>query len=91
LKSSVVLGFGAVRESRFVIWLSGELEAEDFGALEVGRVITSASEELGIDPETARRYLIKHTAAAAEFKSDGALVTLSDGSDRTSQKKASAP
>jgi hypothetical protein len=90
-RSPVGSGFGLVRERIFVTWLSGVLESESFNALELERLISAASRDLGLDEETVKRYLVKHTTAWGEFRSDGVLVTLSDGRSTPSPRKTSAP
>jgi hypothetical protein len=58
------------------MWLSQRLESCDFGAESISNVLGAAVFELGLDIETARRYLIKQTAIWGKFRSDGHVITL---------------
>lgn len=75
LRSRIILSLHLGSKTYFAQWLDIQLDDSAFGALEVGELLTLASKNLGIDQETARRYLIYHTRATGAFKSDGDIVT----------------
>lgn len=75
----------------FVMWLTARLNEAEFQALSLVDVIANAQVQLGLNIETIKRLLVKHTGARAEFCSDGVLVTLKSWDDIASHKKASAP
>jgi hypothetical protein len=65
-----------VSESEFVLWLAREIEGADFGALTLREARDAALKDLRIDDQTLIRWMIKHTAPGARFKSDGDVITL---------------
>jgi hypothetical protein len=76
LKSLDIVSFNLGAEEYFVRWLCAKLDGEEFGAVTVGWVLSNAAFELNVSTETVKRYLMKHTADRAEFKSDGKVVVL---------------
>ena len=90
-KNPDVTGFGIVREAHFSAWLKALLRESDYGAMELDQVLHLANLQLGFELDDVKRYLAKRTAAGSEFRSDGDIVTLSDGYRHPSHKKASAP
>lgn len=75
-RAAGVVGFQPVQEMAFRIWLKRALELADFQCLTVHEVITGATDDLKFDHETVIRFLVKHTSAKAEFRSDGQIVTM---------------
>jgi len=78
LNNSVVVGFKVVIESIFVTWLTNVLLDENFNAVRIDSMISMAEHDLGLNVETIKRLLVRHTSSRAEFRSDGELVTLRD-------------
>lgn len=76
LKSLDICSFNQGAELYFVGWLTEKIETADYNAVSLGWVISNAAFELDISTETAKRYIIKHTADKAEFYSDGKVITL---------------
>lgn len=76
LSSRIGLSFSMATDHYFVMWLTARLNEAEFQALTVIEAISIAQLELGLNLETIKRLLIKHTSAHAEFCSDGVLLTL---------------
>jgi hypothetical protein len=74
MKSIDIVAFNAGAEDRFCQWLLAKLEEEDFGTVSVGWVKSNASYDLNVSPETIKRYIIKFTADAAPFVSEGGFI-----------------
>jgi hypothetical protein len=70
-----LVGFGPARSMMFATWLGYEIEAADFQCLTVDEVIKRAIMDLKLERDEAVRMFVKHTSAAAEFQSDGQVVT----------------
>jgi hypothetical protein len=68
--------FNQGAERHFCAWLAGKLQSEEFNAVSVAWVLANAAFELDVSIETIKRYVAKHTADAAEFKSDRGMLTL---------------
>jgi len=75
-KNFHVVGFGTVKESLFVMWLSRQLESCAFGALSIGEVVTGAVEELGFERSAVLAMLCALTVRDGSFKSDGVVISL---------------
>ena len=76
LKVSDVCAFNMQTEPAFVYWLSDKIAGCPEQSRPVGWVIQNAAFEFNISTDTAKKYLLKHTAERAEFSSAGGLVTL---------------
>jgi hypothetical protein len=76
LKVADVCAFNIQAETAFVYWLSEKLAGSKGEGKPPAWVVQNAAYELDISLDTAKRYLIKHTADRAEFHSDGRRVTL---------------
>lgn len=68
LKRTDLNAFNTTAEAVFVNLICKFIAEE--GALTVRDVMSEASYELDISPETAKRYLFKHTARRAHFRFD---------------------
>jgi hypothetical protein len=76
LSSRIGYSFSMATDHYFVSWLTVNLHDAEFEALTLLEVIANAQKDLGLNIETIKRLLIKHTSASAEFCSDGVLLTL---------------
>ncbi len=70
LKRTDLNAFNCAAESAFVNLICKFIVEE--GPRSVRQVMSEASYELDISPETAKRYLFKHTARRAHFRFDEA-------------------
>jgi hypothetical protein len=75
-RAAGVVGFGLVRDIAFCTWLKRSLELADFQCLTVHEVINGAMADLKLDQDTVIRFLVRHTSAREEFRSDGQIVTM---------------
>lgn len=75
LKALDVIAFNREAEMAFVALLS-RLISDGGGEVLLIDAIRETAWHLDISTETAKRYLLKHTASAAEFVSDGKVVRL---------------
>jgi len=76
LKAEDLVAFNTKAEEFFVYWLAEAIRGTKGEGIPPSKVIQNAAFELDISLDTARRYLVKHTADRAEFHSDGKRVTL---------------
>ena len=76
LSSRIGLSFNMATDHYFVTWMSAHLHESEFEALSLVQAISDAQQDLGLNIETIKRLLIKHTSAAGEFCLDGVLLTL---------------
>ncbi len=76
--NSAGVGFKIAIEGIFIAWLTTALLEADYNCLTLHGVITECGYDLGLNVETIRRLLIKHTAPGAEFNSKDGLVTFRD-------------
>ena len=68
LKSLDICGFNAMAESFFVAITTNYIKEE--GPQPVNNILAENAFLLDISIETAKRYLMKHTARSAEFRID---------------------
>jgi hypothetical protein len=76
LKIADVCAFNMQTEPAFVYWLSEKIAGTKGEGLAPAWVVQNAAFEFNISLDTAKKYLVKHTAERAEFRSDGRRVTL---------------
>lgn len=76
LSSRIGYSFSKATDIYFVTWMTARLNEAEFNALTLIEVISDAQSDLGLNIETIKRLLIKHTGPNAEFCSDGVLLTL---------------
>lgn len=74
LKAIDLLEFNGRAEQEFVKITKEYIEQE--GSQSVRAILAEAAFELNISIETAKRYLLKHTARRAEFKIEAGKVEL---------------
>jgi hypothetical protein len=75
LKNSEKASYIGGSELRFGDWLSSALQAADFCALPVWRVVDAACDELRIDKWQTLRFILRLTGRGARFKSESGLIT----------------
>lgn len=75
-KATDIVSFNAGAEIHFVDWLSKKIRRSKTKTVGAGWAIANAAFELDVSVATIKRYLMKHTADAAEFKSDGKNISL---------------
>jgi hypothetical protein len=59
--------FRAASDHYFVQWMTARLHESEFGALTLAAAKNAAVEELGLDEETVKRLLIRHSAPGGDF------------------------
>lgn len=74
LKQTDIVAFNQDAEVAFVDLIAGILRED--GQLSYREALQEAAYELNISTETAKRYLVKHSARRAEFCIEGRSVTL---------------
>ena len=74
LKQTDIVAFNQDAEVAFVALISGILRED--GQLSYREAIQEAAFELNVSTETAKRYLVKHSARRAEFCLTGKSITL---------------
>jgi hypothetical protein len=74
LKQTDIVAFNQSAETAFVVLISRMLQED--GTLSYREALQEAAYELNISTETAKRYLVKHSARRAEFYCEGKSVTL---------------
>ena len=74
LKQTDIISFNQDAEAAFIGLISGILREE--GQLSYRDAIQEAAFELNVSTETAKRYLVKHSARRAEFCLTGKSITL---------------
>jgi hypothetical protein len=75
-KATDIVSFNAGAELHFVEWLTKKIRRSKTRSVGVGWAISNAAYELDVSVATIKRYLIKHTADAAPFKSDSKNIRL---------------
>ncbi len=76
LKSLDSTAFNAQAELAFIEIVRVMIEVRDGNGVAIGAVYQEAAYRLDISPETAKRYLFKHSAETAEFLVFSKLVML---------------
>lgn len=74
LKQTDIVAFNQDAEVAFISLITGILKED--GKLSYREAIQEAAYELNISTETAKRYLVKHSARRAEFSIEDGSVTL---------------
>lgn len=75
LSSRIGLSFNMATAHYFGTWLTMRLVEAEFGALTIIEVISDAQKDLGLNVETIKRLIVKHTSLHGDFCSDGVLIT----------------
>ncbi len=89
-KAVDLVAFNAGAEARFITWLADRITRSEDHALAAGWVISNAAYELDVSPATIKRYLMKFTADAAPFASNGKFITLRPQSTKPCYAKVTA-
>lgn len=71
-----LMAFNAEAEDHFVELVRVMIEEIGSGQVPIGQVYQEAAYELNVSPQTAKRYLIKHSARRAELRVFGKAVML---------------
>ena len=74
LKALDIVSFNAVAEELFVLLITDYIQTD--GPQPAAAIYAEAAFELDISIETAKRYLLKHTARRAEFVIQDKMVSL---------------
>lgn len=76
LSSRIGYSFSKATDHYFVIWMTARLNESAFGALTLREVMGASESDLGLNEETIKRLLIKHTSASGEFCLVDGLLTM---------------
>jgi len=74
-KATDIVSFNAGAELHFINWLNQKISRSRTKSVSVGWAISNAAYELDVSVATIKRYLMKHTADMAPFKSDGKNIS----------------
>ncbi len=76
LKHTNMVAFNDTAVRKFIELIRSLIERNDLNGINILEVYREAAYEIGISIETAKRYLIAHSASRAEFMMFGRLVML---------------
>jgi len=86
-----LVAFNGGAEAHFITWTTQRIRHSRTKSIDVNWLISNAAYELDVSVLTIKRYLQKHTADRAPFKSNGKSLWLRKGSQTAPRKALQRP